>query len=405
MIYFRRGAIGMSVSLVVLLLLSTQSFGVSKDELAGLREEIEQKNKEVQVIQEKIERYKKTINQKRLERVSLNNQVSLIENRIEKAALDIESTDIQLEQTGLEIQTIEFAVEERAKQIAQQRGTITDFIKLIHSNDQKSNVEILAGYTTLSDFFADVQYTKTLHNGLADTTQRLKLAKAELESEKEQQELKKETLQQLAESLDAKRVDLDSQKFLKEDLIEQVASSEQKFTSLVTNLRQQYEAIESDIVSIERQIRQKLEESDSFAGTGELILDWPVPSRYITAYFHDPDYPYRHVFEHSGLDMRAPQGTAIRAAGPGFVARAKKCSSHLCFGYTLIVHRDQVSTLYGHMSRIDVNEGDFVARGDIIGLSGGTPGTVGAGPFVTGPHLHFETRVNGIPVNPLNYLQ
>ncbi len=155
---------------------------------------------------------------------------------------------------------------------------------------------------------------------------------------------------------------------------------------------------------MERQLRKKLEAKDALPEGGDLTFSWPVPSKFITAYFHDPDYPYRHVFEHAAVDIRAAQGTPVRAAASGFVGRARRCSSHLCYSYVLIVHQNKISTVYGHLSAISVNEGDFVAKGDTIGYSGGTPKTVGAGPFVTGAHLHFETRVNGIPVDPLNYL-
>ncbi len=391
--------------IIAVLFTSTSVLAVTKDEIEGLNESIEEKNAKIKEIEKKINVYKKTIEKKRIERVSLTNQVGLIENRIEKAALDIESAELQLEETNLEIQTIDFAVEEKAKEIRSQKESIGQFVRMIHSQDQKSSIEVLAGYSRLSDFFADVQYTKTLHSALANTAKILQSAKIELDEQKVEKEEKKNSLEQLTEALAAKKEELKSQEYLKLGLIEETAQSEQKFKSLVSNLRDQYESIEGEIVGIERQIRQKLEDSDSFSDSGDLIMTWPVPSMYITSYFHDPDYPYRHVFEHSAIDIRAGQGTPIRAASSGFVARARTCSSHLCYSYVLIVHQQKVSTLYGHMSQISVKEGDFVARGEVIGLSGGTPGTVGAGPFVTGPHLHFETRVNGIPVNPLNYLQ
>ena len=337
--------------------------------------------------------------------MTLRNQVGLLDDRIEKAELDIDSTSIQVEQINLELDALAYALEQKAQEIIQHKNNIAEFIRLIHMNDQKSSIEILAGYQTLTDFAADVQATQMLHATLSDSAQLLQSAKLELEERREEQEEQKIALEDLAELLSAKQQELTNQKGIKLSLISQTASSEKKFQGLVTDLRSQYEAIESDIVSIERQIRQKLEGQDAFSDSGDLIMSWPVPSKFITAYFHDPDYPYRHVFEHPAIDIRAAQGTPIKAPASGFVARARRCSSHLCFAYTLLVHQDGVSTLYGHMSKITVSEGEFVTRGQVIGYSGGTPGTVGAGPFVTGPHLHFETRVNGIPVNPLNYLQ
>lgn len=374
------------------------------DEVTALQKSIDEKNAKIKEIQTKIDSYKKVIDKKKLERASLNNQVDLITNRIQKTQLDIEQTQLQTEELSLELSAIEITLEDTVQKIRAQEVFVGAILRNMQSLDARNSIEVLASGKSLTDFFANVQQHKQLQRSLADSTRLLSKARAELEATKVAKESKKRTLSLLEEALQAKKESLSGEKNVKSVLIQETSSSEKKFNSLVDNLRREYERTESEISSIERQMRAKLD-SKSFDASTPQNFTWPVPSRYITTYFRDSDYPYRHVFEHSGLDIRAAQKTPIRAANSGFVARAQRCSSSLCYSYTLIVHQNQVSTLYGHMSSIIVNEGDFVTQGDIIGYSGGTPGTVGAGPFVTGPHLHFETRVNGIPVNPLNYVQ
>ena len=213
-------------------------------------------------------------------------------------------------------------------------------------------------------------------------------------------------MKSLKKELEEKRQSLDEQAGYKSTLLAQTQSSELTFQTLLNNLKSQYQQIENEVSAIEQEVRRKLEAGNKLNNiVGDPTqLSWPTQSRYVTAYFHDPDYPYRHVFEHSGVDIRASHGTPLKATASGYVARAKHCSYSSCYSYVMLVHSNGLSTVYGHMSSISVSEDQFVTRGDIIGYSGGTPGTVGAGPFVTGPHLHFEVRKNGIPVNPLNYL-
>jgi murein DD-endopeptidase MepM/ murein hydrolase activator NlpD len=100
--------------------------------------------------------------------------------------------------------------------------------------------------------------------------------------------------------------------------------------------------------------------------------------------------------QHEGVDLASPVGTPIHATADGTVAKADWFG-----GYGLFVqleHGGNLATRYGHMSRLNVAAGQHVHKGDIIGYVGSTGRS-------TGPHLHYEVRVNGAPVNPIPYMQ
>jgi len=106
-------------------------------------------------------------------------------------------------------------------------------------------------------------------------------------------------------------------------------------------------------------------------------------------------HPIFHIMRmHSGVDLTAPQGTKIYAPGDGIVFQAEPRT-----GYGNVIklnHGYGYSTVFGHLSKILVSPGQRVKRGDVIGL-------VGATGWATCPHLHYEVRINGTPVNPVNF--
>jgi murein DD-endopeptidase MepM/ murein hydrolase activator NlpD len=123
-------------------------------------------------------------------------------------------------------------------------------------------------------------------------------------------------------------------------------------------------------------------------GSGQLI--WPVNGP-ITGVFGE----VRPGHLHSGIDIAVPEGTPLRAADGGRVAIAAYTGGY--GNYTCIQHTASLSTCYGHQSRFAVSVGASVTQGQVIGYSGNTGNS-------TGPHLHFEVRVNGTPVDPMGYL-
>lgn len=125
----------------------------------------------------------------------------------------------------------------------------------------------------------------------------------------------------------------------------------------------------------------------AISATGRMV--WPSACRRISQYYKG--------WRHTGVDIACPWGTAIRAADGGRIVRVQ----YLRYGYgynVIIDHGGGKQTLYGHMSQIDVDEGQYVGQGQVIGKEGSTGRS-------TGPHLHFEVRVGGTQVNPLSYIR
>ncbi len=377
-------------------------------EIDALNKKIAEKREKVAELEKNIASVKKDISQARLKKVSFENQVSIISNRVTQVELDIEATQEKIDALELEIKALSLEIDQKQTDINRQKKIIAEFVRTLHYENDMKYIEILATYENFSDFYNKLQYLQTIESDLGKSAKSLRLAKLTLDEKKQLTEERQESYETLRDGLSGKKNELDEQKFAKENLLEETKSSERVFQTLLQNLRNQYRKIEGEISSIEKEVRAKLEAQNKLEKAKEPNfsgkLSWPTQSRYITARFHDPDYPYRHVFEHNAIDIRAAQGTPIHASGSGYVARARRCSSASCYSYVMLIHSGGISTLYGHMSKIAVSEDQFVTRGDVIGYTGGTPGTVGAGPFVTGPHLHFEVRQNGIPVNPLNHL-
>ena len=125
-------------------------------------------------------------------------------------------------------------------------------------------------------------------------------------------------------------------------------------------------------------------------GTGQLA--YPTSYRRISA-----GYPnYSNGSYHGGVDWPCPTGTAVHASDSGVVVIAKKLT--YSYGqYILIDHGNGLSTLYAHNSSLVVGVGDKVSKGQIIAYSGESGNA-------TGPHVHFEVRLNGTRVNPMSYL-
>lgn len=379
-----------------------------KDDFSALNSKLQSKRSEIDELQTQAEKYRKNIQSKRNEAFSLKNELDLLDIQIAKAKVEVKAKEQEIALTKLDIEESDQKIDQLTKKIARQKERIAELLRMIYQNSEYSELEILLLNNSLSEFFNQLKYVEDLHGGLHQQLLEFKDDNSKLENERGLLKEKEAKLDEQKQTFIAKRDVLEDQELTKSQLLTSTQNSEKKFRNLLADLKDEQSAIDAEIVSLEKNLRKKLEEQEkakSLAALSGERLQWPVPKNVITAYFHDPNYPYRYVFEHPAIDIRASQGTTVKAASSGYVAKANEDSN--CTGkyaYIMIIHADGFSTVYGHLSQIDVNEGDFVVLGQRLGLSGGMPGTCGAGRLTTGPHHHFEIRLNGIPVDPLPYL-
>lgn len=360
-----------------------------------LNEEISDKKGSIIQINQKIAEYVKKIEQKQSEKATLASGLELLDNRIAKTQLQIEETNATIDLINSEMALLQQQTNELQAKVNKNIRLITGVLMEIQVQDQTLPLNVFFGNDSLSDLFDEMQSLTIINQDLKHALEKIKEAQVLVGEKQKAQENKRVQMEQTQISLEQSKQLLEQEISAQGLLITQTQRSEDAFRSLVQELKQEQSFINQQISALQQKIEDKLKLNDQ-AGDSS-VLSWPVDpgKRGISATFHDITYPFRHLFEHPGIDLPAPTGTPIKSAASGYVAWAKKGTQY--GNYVMIIHSNGLATLYAHMSRIDVKVDQFIPRGGVIGAVGSTG-------LSTGPHLHFEVRKNGIPTNPMSYL-
>jgi murein DD-endopeptidase MepM/ murein hydrolase activator NlpD len=381
------------------------NFILAADSVTDINNEIQAKQQRLTELKKQIEAYQSAIVEKQGQASTLKRQLSVLDDTIAKAELDIKANELKLNTATLQIQAVTLDIGKQNQIISQKKQAVAELLRQINQADRWSLLEVFVLNSTLGEFFEQLSYLEALQGKLQQNINDIQTLKTELENHQQDLALLRSQLVKQKEDLELAKSALRTDQDTKQNILLQTKQSESKFQALLFQAQEEQNKANSDIQALEQQIRQKLKAMGT-SGLDKLndsTFIWPVPpTRGISTYFYDPTYIFRRYFEHPAIDIPRPQGSDIKAAASGYVARAKDAG--LGYSYIMLVHKGGISTVYGHVSRIDVTEDTFVTKGQIIGAIGGLPGTRGAGRLTTGAHLHFEVRSNGLPVNPLDYL-
>ena len=206
----------------------------------------------------------------------------------------------------------------------------------------------------------------------------------------------------IREELEQVRVELDAQKAVREEIKKELDVRRAHWDSVLATAVEEQQEITDFIAAEEERIARELEEArrraELEARLGEITeAGWVLPSPgAITSWFGPRLHPILgYTRMHNGVDFNCWTGDPIRSATDGIVIMAQYYGG---YGYTIIVqHANSLSTLYAHLSAFNSQVNDYVVAGQQIGQCGTTG-------LSTGPHLHFEVRQSGAPINPLPYL-
>ena len=259
----------------------------------------------------------------------------------------------------------------------------------IYEEGDVQYIDVLLSSTSLSDFLSNYYLITEL---ATYDTQLLNEVETQKNIIEEQNKKLSEQKEQMAENkqtqLKTSKV-LQNNKTLREHYISQLSEQEQKIQGDIDEYNKQYKEIEAEILMLSQNVI-----SEEYIGG---IMAWPIPGyTRITSQYGMRTHPITGVYKlHTGVDVGAPIGANFIAANDGVVTKA---SYNGAYGNMVIIdHGGGVSTLYAHGSEIVVQAGQQVKKGDVV-LKVGSTG------YSTGAHAHFEVRINGQPVNPMDYI-
>ena len=367
------------MTMILLLLFSKKSSSdyVSnlRDQQANLQSQLEASNAQIEIIQSDVSDLVREI-------AELNDEI--VSQQLEVELLQSQKKDLQekIEQTENDLNV---AIEDYNKQKTQLEARLVASYKA----GDTTYLDMLLQSSSLSEFISNYYMISKIVSSDQEMLTKIENQKQELEMSKLELKKQKKQLNETSEESENKAVALENMIVIKNNYISQLSSQEAQYANDIIEMQTEIKKVEAEILTA-----ATLNIGYDYVG-GEMA--WPVPGHTrITSNYGMRTHPITGVYKlHTGVDISASIGDSFIAANDGVVAKAEYNTAY--GNMVLINHGGGVSTLYAHGSQIMVQVGQEVKRGDEV-LKVGNTG------YSTGPHAHFEVRVNGQYVNPMPYI-
>lgn len=340
-----------------------------------LENEIEESNAQIQFIESEL--------------TATVAEIAAINQQIVDKQMEIETLEAQEVDLLLYIAKAEEELEKSNKRYNSQKEILEKRLVAMYEMGETSYLDVLLNSTSITDFLSNCYLIEEITKADTELLETVEAEKKYNQKLKEALETKKLVLAASRETREKHAISLANMSSIKNSRLKQLSAEEFALHKMI-------EEYQNQIAEIETEIRLL-----ALANIGEEyvggVMAWPVPGyTRITSQFGMRTHPITGVYKlHTGVDIGAPRGSQFIAANDGIVTYA---GYNAAYGNMVIIdHGGGITTLYAHGDKILVNLGDSLYQGNPV-LEVGSTG------YSTGPHAHFEVRINGQYVEPLDYI-
>ncbi|MDR3224827.1 MAG: peptidoglycan DD-metalloendopeptidase family protein [Clostridiales Family XIII bacterium] len=366
-----------AISLIVILALIFVSASSYADEKSELESKLKNANQSVKDAKQEYQ-------DRSAKEQSLAKKISDLEAAILNTENELKDVREDIKKNNKKIDTVTIEVNRFEAEVGTQNSELMDRLRMMYTAGDSSILEVLLNSEDIVDFLSNLDMIQKIHAQDAKLLDELN-AKLDAVAQKKAELIQiKEMLNQHKEAEKQKKAKLAEEK-------KELAAAKAKAHADATEALKDLELMEQASKSIEKELKDL--KSHGTYGGGK--MGWPVIGS-VTSEYGWRIHPISGTRKfHAGIDIAAATGTPIHAAASGTVIKAAYSGG---YGNVVIIdHGSGITTLYGHNSSYASSVGKSVKRGDVIAYAGSTGNS-------TGPHCHFEVRVNGATQNPRNWL-
>ena len=319
-------------------------------------------------------------------------QVQQLDDTIVQAEQEIANYNTQLTQLQTQVDETEANLQKIQKNYEENEKLLEERLVVLYEKGETSFLDLLLKSSSLTEFLSNYYLLEQIVEADTELLEGIEKEKTEVENTKKNLEEQKANLKILKAKREQTYVTMQNNKTMQQNYLSQLSDTEKELQQKIEEFKAEEQRIENLI-----QLAASQDYSGNYTGG---VMAWPIAKSgtYITSDYGIREHPIQGVVKkHTGIDIgNAGFGAPVIAAADGIVTMASYYGGY--GNCVMINHGNGISTLYGHGQKILTTVGTEVKKGDLIMEVGSTGNS-------TGPHLHFEVRVSGSPVDPKPYLQ